>query len=331
MRRRLVLALLSALPLLPLLQFGTRAGDGPKADAPAVAGDTIVVPRCTTEYGKVSTIGANIYGNIREIRVELGEAVQAGQVLGRLRDQDVEKDRTVAQAEAENANSIEIAEAMYGQAQIQKQMNAALRKRGMLVSDLDARKQVLETESARAGVELAKFNRRLAGLKRDQADALVHLREFICSHDGIVVDIYKRAGESILVNDPILRVAYTRMFRVNGSLDISEAWRARAGQPVRIYPEIEGVHLPIESEVFHGEVIFVHREVDQKSQTCRVIAEVKNRDDLLRSGLQVRMEIIAKPGADKAGSEPTARNPESGYRGTIEAPAQHGGRPALEG
>src|SRR5208283_5470360 len=79
--------------------------------------------------------------------------------------------------------------------------------------------------------------------------------------------------------------------RVTGYLDVSDAWHVRPKQTVRVMPELEGVDLPIEREVFEGQITFVDCEIDPKTRTCRVFAEVENRDDLLRSGLECRMEI----------------------------------------
>jgi multidrug efflux pump subunit AcrA (membrane-fusion protein) len=79
--------------------------------------------------------------------------------------------------------------------------------------------------------------------------------------------------------------------RVTGYLDAGDAWRVRRGQAARITPELEGGDLPIEREAFAGEVTFVDSEIDPKTQTCRVFAEVENRGGLLRSGLECCMEI----------------------------------------
>jgi multidrug efflux pump subunit AcrA (membrane-fusion protein) len=92
------------------------------------------------------------------------------------------------------------------------------------------------------------------------------------------------------------------VLRVVGGLDLADAWRIRPGCSVRVYPEIDRPGLAINEEEFTGRVIFVDSEIDTKTQTCKVIAEVKNRDRLLKAGLEVRMEIMCKeivPGKEK--------------------------------
>ena len=59
----------------------------------------------------------------------------------------------------------------------------------------------------------------------------------------------------------------------------------------RRFAELEDGDLPIEREVFEGKITFVDSEIDPKTRTCRVFAEVENRGGLLRSGLECQMEI----------------------------------------
>ena len=105
------------------------------------------------------------------------------------------------------------------------------------------------------------------------------------------MEIYKNTGEAITAGSPIFKVVKVDRMRVTGYLDVSDAWHVRPKQTVRVMPELEGVDLPIEREVFEGQITFVDSEIDPKTRTCRVFAEVENRGDLLRSGLDCRMEI----------------------------------------
>jgi multidrug efflux pump subunit AcrA (membrane-fusion protein) len=94
---------------------------------------------------------------------------------------------------------------------------------------------------------------------------------------------------------PIFRVVNSEMLRVTGYLDMGDVWRVRPGQTVRVTPETTGPALPIQSEVFTGQVVFVDSEIDPRTRTCRVVAEVKNRKGLLRAGLELQMEILLTP------------------------------------
>ena len=138
------------------------------------------------------------------------------------------------------------------------------------------------------------------------AKAMVAAREIVSPHDGIIVEIYKNAGEAIMVSIPIYKVVAIDRMRVTGYLDVGDAWHVHQGQAVRIMPELEGGDLPIEREVFEGKITFVDSEIDPKTRTCRVFAEVENRGGLLRSGLECRMEI--SPSAASGVVSPSARS-----------------------
>ena len=100
---------------------------------------------------------------------------------------------------------------------------------------------------------------------------------------------------------PIYKVVAIDRMRVTGYLDTGDAWRVRQGQAVRIMPELEDSDLPIEREVFEGKITFVDSEIDPKTRTCRVFAEVENRGGLLRSGLECRMVIdLRNPSGTRA-------------------------------
>ena len=124
------------------------------------------------------------------------------------------------------------------------------------------------------------------------AKAMVAAREIVSPHDGVIVEVYKNVGEAITFSMPIYKVVAIDRMRVTGYLDVGDAWHvSRQGQAARIAPELEGGDLPIEREVFEGEIAFVDSEIDPKTRTCRIFAEVASRGGLLRSGLECRVEI----------------------------------------
>jgi multidrug efflux pump subunit AcrA (membrane-fusion protein) len=140
-------------------------------------------------------------------------------------------------------------------------------------------------------------------------------------------------GEVATLGSPIYKVDAIDRMRVTGYLDAGDAWRVRRGQAVRITPELEGSDLPIEREVFAGAITFVDSEIDPKTRTCRVFAEVENRGGLLRSGLDCRMEIdLRNPSGTRAaatGSVPgrpadTEAQPRSVLRTSGEGLAREG-------
>src|SRR5512135_1036154 len=271
--------------------IGVRAIAGEGAPAPP---EIIPLQKCPIEYSRSTLVGSNQTGLIQECLVRPGDRVKGGQVLGRLFNQDVLAElesRTVALEGSETAIH-------QGEATLEVE-RTKLRRAGVLynrkaMSIQDLELQQLAVKTAELGLQAAIRDRRMAEAQLHAAKAMVAAREIVSPHDGIIVEIYKNAGEAIAVSIPIYKVVAIDRMRVIGYLDVGDAWRVHQGQAARIMPELEGVDLPIEREVFEGQITFVDSEIDPKTRTCRVFAEVENRGDLLRSGLECRMEIDQK-------------------------------------
>jgi multidrug efflux pump subunit AcrA (membrane-fusion protein) len=278
------------LALIPMVSAGEPRGRD----------NAIVLRRCVLEYSKNTIIGSGMTGAIGELNVKLGDRVKAGQVLGRLRDEDLRAELEILKAEAMNTLPIQISESQYQQALAEKQNNGALERRiEGLVPKLQIRQQALVTEARRQEVDQAKFGLRITQLKREQMEANILLRRFICPHDGVVVAIFKQSSEGLMVNEHVMRIVNTDEFFVTGMLDVADSWKVREGLRVKVVPEVEGADVPIEKMEFSGQIIFVDTEIDPQSQTCKIVARVSNSQNMLRSGLTARMEILL-PEAESA-------------------------------
>ncbi len=266
--------------------------------ATAIADETtsptaiILLQKCSIEYDRATPVGVNYnVGLIQECLVRPGDRVKAGQVLGRLFNKDVLAEMELRATALESSEiTIHQHEATLEVARAKLRRAEALISRNAL-SAQDFQIQQLEVKNAELELKAAIQGRRSAERQLQQSKALVAAREITSPHDGVVVEIYKNTGEAITAGSPIFKVVKVDRMRVTGYLDVSDAWHVRPKQTVRVMPELEGVDLPIEREVFEGQITFVDSEIDPKTRTCRVFAEVENRGDLLRSGLDCRMEI----------------------------------------
>ena len=252
----------------------------------------ILLQKCSIEYDRATPVGVNYnVGLIQECLVRPGDRVKAGQVLGRLFNKDVLAEMELRATALESSEiAIHQHEATLEVARAKLRRAEALISRNAL-STQDFQIQQLEVKNAELELKAAIQGRRSAERQLQQSKALVAAREITSPHDGVVVEIYKNTGEAITAGSPIFKVVKVDRMRVTGYLDASDAWHVRPEQTVRVMPELEGVDLPIEREVFEGQITFVDSEIDPKTRTCRVFAEVENRGDLLRSGLDCRMEI----------------------------------------
>jgi RND family efflux transporter MFP subunit len=290
--------------------IGVRAIDGEGAPAPP---EVIPLQKCTIEYSRSTLVGSNQMGLIQECLVRPGDRVMGGQVLGRIFNQDVLAElesRTVGLESS--ATAIHQREATLEVERTKLRRTGILYNRNVAVSNEDLQLQQLAVKTAELELQAANQSRRMAEAQLHAAKAMVAAREIVSPHDGIIVEIYKNVGEAVTLSIPIYKVDAIDQVRVTGYLDAGDAWRVRQGQAVRITPELEGGDLPIGRKAFEGEITFVDSEIDPKTRTCRVFAEVENRDGLLRSGLECRMEIdlrrvaLAPSGPPAGGAAPSS-------------------------
>jgi RND family efflux transporter MFP subunit len=317
--------------LFGLVALAPRAGAD---DGPPPSADVIELRRCPVEYARASLLGPSLIGVVQEISARPGDVVKAGQVLGTLQDKDVRAELDLRTAEAETDIGVRIGKARLALAVSKLKNSESLNLRNF-VSREELQLHRIEAEARALEVEEAEHKRKLAEIQRRQAEAMARARQFIAPFDGIVVAVLKEQGESVGPSDPVFRVVDTDHLKVTGHLDVVDAWRAKVGLRVRVHPEVAGADLPVEREVFSGRIAFVDTQVDPATQTCKVVAEVENRDGLLRAGMEARLELIPDSGAgDTAGArdgkaEPERRSSEStASRATDRTPATTARRPA---
>ena len=269
----------------------TSVGEAQVPDASAAA---TLVRRCLIEYERNTPIGSPIYSTLRECSVEPGAVVKAGQVLGRIQDADAQAEVKLREAEAGSDIEIRLTEAKSARSQAKAARTATLVRRNT-VSQEEYTEHRLEAAAAVLDVEQAKHKHKLAAIQLEVAKAQLNTRALIAPHDGVVAAVFKRKGEPVAPRDPVFQIVDTSLLRVVGRVDVTEAWKLRIGQPVRVVVEIAGADLPVEHEVFNGNLVFIDSQIDPTTRTCKVHVRVENRANLLRAGLEARIEIDPEP------------------------------------
>jgi len=278
----------------------------------------VVLRRCEVNYKRSSLVGTALMGMtsatiLQDCSVRLGDRVKAGQVLGRIMDRDIQVELEIRTAEAQNLLDVRINETKAGLATNKLKRTQKLQNRNSLYVPAEERaNQELDLNAANLEIAESRYELRLAELKRRQTEIMMHSREYVSPHDGVVVEVRKEQGEAVTVLEPVFKVVDVDWLRVTGYLNLGDFWRVREGQAVRISPEIDGEDLPVEREVFPGRIVFVDRRIDPATRTCKVVAEVANRDLMLASGLEARMEIfLGQPSTGERAAEP-AEHPATG-------------------
>lgn len=251
---------------------------------------------CLIEYEHNTMVGSPVDSVIRECSVQPGERVKAGQTLGFLQDDDMRAEVRLREAEASSDIDVRLSQARNAEAVGKMQRTAALLRRNA-TSQADLAQHQLEAAATALEVERAKHRRVMASFELEKARAELRSRELVSPHDGIVAAVIKRKGEAVATRDPIFQVVNTEILRVVGLVDVSEVWRLEVGQPVRIIPDVAGVDLPVEHEVFAGRIVFIDSQIDLLTRTSKIHVRAENRGGLLRAGFEARMEIhrVATP------------------------------------
>ena len=286
-RRAAALGRLAA--ALATTAFLLRSGPCPAGDEPS--GRPIVLRRCVVKYERDTSVGAATPGILKECLVEPGTRVRAGQVLGRLRDDEARVEADLRRSEAENDVEVRLAEARRERAIQGLRVAEALARRDVMSREEYSLKR-MEAEVAVLELEQAHYRRRVAAIRLKQAEAAADSLTLASPHDGIVAAVLKRPGEPVDVDEPVFRLVDPDRLLAVGLADVTDAWSVEPGQPVRVSPEIQGAELDLEREVFEGNVAFVDHQIDPETRTCTVVARIANRDGLLRSGLEASMEIL---------------------------------------
>ncbi|MFO0889773.1 MAG: efflux RND transporter periplasmic adaptor subunit [Isosphaeraceae bacterium] len=274
-------------------------------DLPSRSADVVLLRQCAIDYERTATLGTNQAGVLQKSEVKMGDRVKAGQIIGRMQDEDLRADLEHRSAVAASDVEVRMDEKTYEWSAMKLKMLENLRQ-NKYTSEEEYRLQKLAAENAKLAVEEARNRRHLAYLQLRIAEAGVRIRQFVSPIDGVIVEILKTEGESINFNDPVFRIVDPSLLRVTGAVDVADLWRVRPGDLVHISPDIGGADLPIEHREFPGRITFVSRQIDPATQTCSVIAQVENREELLRAGLRCTMSIT--PGsAPKEGKAAEAK------------------------
>jgi RND family efflux transporter MFP subunit len=273
-------------------------------------------------YERSTTIGSFVghgpaASMLQDLAVRRGDRVKAGQVLGHLFNRDMLAQLTSNEATVAG-NKVLVqqreAELSLEKAKLLRVQNID-RRQALLISAQDMQIQQIQVKLAEFAVQKS-----IQDLRQSEADlgmttAIIGVRSLTAPHDGVVVEVLQHPGESLSMAHPILRIVDTKHISVTGLLDARDSWRVREGMTVRIFPELGGGKLPIDRDVFPGTVVFVDREIDPETRTCKVVAAIPNEDELLRSGLDCRMEISLNSAAtnspDTRGGESQAADHEA--------------------
>lgn len=281
--------------------------------AAAPPGSEPVLERCLVSLVDERDVPAREPGELVEVLVREGQAVQKGMPIGRLNDAPArtELDKAKAElayAEAKAANDVAIRFAIKGEevakAEFEKNEQTNRESAGT-VPEMEMLKLKLECDKAGLQIEQAKIDQGLEKLTVvvkqvavEAAEVALERRLIRSPLDGEVERIDKHVGEWMQAGDRLAHVVRRDVCRVESFIKAAE-WDPDEimGREVTVVVSLERGR----RETFQGRIVFVSSE-DKTEGEYRVYAEVANRRDptppaggegswLLRAGQKATMTI----------------------------------------
>jgi len=263
------------------------------AETPLVIDSVVLSPLDAAE------VPAQVVGMLREIVVQEGATVEAGQVLARLDTRqgelDVAKARIEAAQAAAKANnrtkvayaekSLEVAQAELRRSQESiAQFAKSISQSQIDVERLTVEKLLLEKKQAEHELELDRFALQLKEHELAAAELKLKLHSVEAPFAGVVVFIRGRVGEWVEVGAPVLRLLAVETMRAEGFLAVEQVASDLIGREVVFRSET--------GAMAKGKLRFVSPEMDAVTRQVRVWAELENPKGEFRSGQQGSLEIV---------------------------------------
>lgn len=249
---------------------------------------------------RIATVSSKITGKVREVLIEEGQKVEAGQVLATLDPIDAGAQRGLAAAQLEAARS-QIGQV---QAQLREAEAQARRLDGLVEQQLVSRAQydqaIAQRDSLRAQVATARRNAGVADAQLEVASIGVDNTVVRAPFTGVIVTKAAQPGEMI---SPIsagggsIRTGIGTIVDMDSlevQVDVNEAYigRVQPGMPVEAvlnaYPDWR---IP-------GEVIAIIPTADRTKATVKVRIALKLKDPRIVPDMGVRVSFMEKNAAD---------------------------------
>ncbi len=244
-----------------------------------------------TTYPRASAqVAATMSGVLAQVAVEEGDRVKKGDLLFRLRAQDY--DLRVQQGQA----ALKSAEVGLAGLKVEyDRTQRLLEKNAVNQAAWDQMKA--QYDSMQVGVEQARVG--LAMAQKARGDATVR-----SPIDGVITQKLKSDGEMVtsMPPSPVVVVEDHSTLELRFRLPERSLTAIKAGDKVQA--QFASVGLTREALV-----VRISPNVDAATRTIEVIAEIPNKDGLLKAGMLAELEIGATPAPAPAAPETAAAKP----------------------
>jgi multidrug resistance efflux pump len=276
-----------------------RQGGGSKSQRQAqMTAHTLTIAKGVVESEEEVEISSQVSGIIAKMRVEEGDVVNKGQplvmldsskIFAKMKKSEAALDEARARlTELEagyRAEEIEMAQsnvnratAVYEKAKDDyERQNRLYKKDATTLVELQNAEEKMKVAAAQLSESKADLQKRLTGVRKEeieQARSAVDsasselkyynllLKDYTISSpiDGVVVERYKDADETVEAGTPILKIVNPDKLRIKAELEETDVGKATEGQPVEVSTDA------YKSKVYRGKVYRILPVVKRRSQ-----------------------------------------------------------------
>jgi RND family efflux transporter MFP subunit len=264
--------------------------------------ELVEIPSAVVKVAEEVAVPASDAGILAEINVKEGQLVEEGDVLARLRDNDIRLAVDRAKLEAEIAlrksqNDADVRYAKISTEVARKELARSLETNERFpktVSNTELDRQRLLVEQGDLQVKQAEHEHEVAVItyeikQNEHRTALEELerRTLTAPLRGMVVEVHRRRGEWVQPGDMVVRVVRLDRLRVEGFLAARHARLELVGSKVKV--KVAGPDGQMAE--FPGQIVFVNPEIDPLNSQVRVWADVDNAELKLRPGMQATVVV----------------------------------------
>ncbi len=268
--------------------------DGNADPQPAVLGpyDGVIL-----SWKEDVTLAARFDRQLVELRVEEGDDVRAGDLLGRLDDEEAKLAVAERRAAVERAKAeVELQKALLEESQAQLEANAYLRQKNA-ISQEEYRQSEVRVHVQQQRVVAAERDLEQAKVALAQAELLLRMHSVRSPIDGRVVRVFYRRGAFVDRTGEngmkLFRIVNVDVLRAKARVPIEDALRVRRGAPVQFQVDMPSLRdSELRQTVFHGRVTFLG-EIDPVDGTREIWADVVNEGRKLEAQMVGRLSILS--------------------------------------
>ncbi|MEK6778147.1 MAG: efflux RND transporter periplasmic adaptor subunit, partial [Candidatus Deferrimicrobiota bacterium] len=230
---------------------------------------------------------SEVGGTVVEVYVTEWVPVKKGDPLARVDTREAEAivKKTEASVEMAKAGLLE-AQAAANRAEREFERSQKLKEAG-LVTQQNLDDALTQRETAAARVAAAKAQVAAADEDVRQAKTRISKAVIRAPFDGVVAERSVSPGEVVgEMQKVVFRIVDNRLLDLTVSVPSGESGPLRAGQALTFFTDA------VPGKIFTGKVKYINPVVSEADRSVRVVAEVRNVPEELRSGMFVKGRIV---------------------------------------